>query len=190
MAKVQLNAITSHFRGKIGDIVFKWYGDKLVVTRVPRFKKKKKLSPGEKHRRSNFTKANAYAQMVLEDPARREDYAAWAKKRRRSIQITAISDFMTSPEVGKIDIEKYSGGVGDQIEIWDPIPHKVAGVQVELRTSAGKLIESGGAELGKRSCWSYVATKKVASGTDLDLTVTAVDRLGKEVTREQSFRVP
>jgi len=35
MAKVKTNPIIEQLRGKVGDLVFKRYGDEVVLTRVP-----------------------------------------------------------------------------------------------------------------------------------------------------------
>ena len=80
MAKVRINALTSHLRGKIGNIVYKQYGDKTVATKAPVFKKNRRISVAEKKRRARFAVANAYAMVVLADPKRVADYAPWAKR--------------------------------------------------------------------------------------------------------------
>ncbi len=180
MAKVSLNALTSHLRGRVGDLVFKRYGDRLVVTRVPQFKKKRTLSKGEQSRQKKFAAANRYALGVLNDPKRRAAYAALAKKSGRSIQLAAISDFLTVPVIHGVEARRFHGNAGDEILIDTDNGLKVSELQVAIRGERGKIVEEGMAE-SVRGVWTYAAKLPYPPDSRLTLDVIARDRAGHTV---------
>lgn len=188
MAKVSLNALTSHLRGRVGDLVFKRYGDRLVVTRVPQFKKKRMISKAEKSRQQNFAAANRYALDVLKDPKRRAAYAALAKKSGRSIQVTAISDFLTGPVILGLDPRRFHGNAGEEIVIDTENGLKVSEVQVAIRGETGKVLEEGRAE-NVRGLWTYAAKRRHPPGGRLTIEVIASDRAGHTVRHREPMVV-
>jgi hypothetical protein len=68
MAKVELNAITSHFLGKLGDVLFRNYLGRKVVALRP---KPRSAPPTEAQQqvRDRFLLAAAYAKGALGNPA-------------------------------------------------------------------------------------------------------------------------
>ena len=94
MARLASNdPILKLLRGKLGkQLVFKQYGDTIVVTKYPKFRKKKR-SPAQKANTSLFAQAVAYAQTILRDPKK---YAAYKRrvKKGKTVYNTAISNFM------------------------------------------------------------------------------------------------
>ena len=65
--------------GKIGDLVFKNYGDKIVVTRVPDMSRVKP-SRKQKNNRNLFKEAVAYAKKINRTPALKQTYFKKIKK--------------------------------------------------------------------------------------------------------------
>lgn len=183
MAKVTLNALTSHLRGKVGDLVFKHYGDKLVVTLAPKPAGRRTVSRAERGRRSRFSAAVRYASTVLADPAQREAYAPLARSRRRTIQSVAISDYLTLPRIETVDTGAYAGRAGDPVEIDTGASPKVTAVQVQLRDRTGQVLE-GGPAVKRRGTWRYLARRAHALGGGLVVAVVATDRAGHAVTAE------
>ena len=80
----------------------------------------------------------SYAQKVLADPERRAVYAPIARKRRRSIQVLAISDYLKAPRITAIDGRGYRGRVGGEIVVLVGDRFKVIALEVVLRDAAGR----------------------------------------------------
>ena len=80
-------------RGRVGDRVYKTYGDKIIVTRVPRFDG---YTPSAAQRdcRKRMRAATAYARAVYADSAARAVYVAAAKQLGRQPFRLAVSDFL------------------------------------------------------------------------------------------------
>ena len=66
------------FRGRVGDRIYKTYGDKIIVTRVPCFAGYVPTA-AQRERRDRMRAATAFAQSVYADPAAKAVYVAAAK---------------------------------------------------------------------------------------------------------------
>ena len=80
-------------RGRVGERVYKTYGDKIIVTRVPRFDGYEP-SAAQRDRREKMRAATAYARAVYSDPAAKAVYVAAAKQLGRQPFRLAVSDFL------------------------------------------------------------------------------------------------
>ena len=80
-------------RGRLGDRVFKTYGDRIVITRVPRFDGYVP-SAAQRDRRAKMRDATAYAQAVYANPAAKAVYVAAARELGRQPFRLAVSDFL------------------------------------------------------------------------------------------------
>jgi hypothetical protein len=80
-------------RGRLGDRVYKTYGAKIVVTRVPCFDGYVP-TVAQRQRREKMRAATAYAQAVQADPAARAVYVAAAKALGRQPFRLDVSDFL------------------------------------------------------------------------------------------------
>ncbi len=80
-------------RGRMGDRVFKTYGEKIVVTRVPCFDGYVPTA-AQRQRREKMRAATAYAQAVYADPAAKAVYVAAAQALGRQPFRLAVSDFL------------------------------------------------------------------------------------------------
>lgn len=77
MARSASNAILQGFSGKLGPgMVVKQYKNKIVITAMPQFAKRKKTKL-QKLKYGWFAEAVAYAKSVIRDPKKK---AAWQKK--------------------------------------------------------------------------------------------------------------
>lgn len=176
MAKVQLNAITEHFSGRIGDVVFRRSLGRLQATLRP----KRRTSPpsaDQLAQRVVFLKGVSYAKAALADPATRIAYENAARTKQMSAFATAMSDYFRLPAVQDIDVSGYRGRVGDKILVLATDDVEVAGVTVVVRKSDGAEIEQGAAVLENLK-WHYTAKTAIAAGQHLIIEVTARDRPG------------
>ena len=80
-------------RGRLGNRVFKTYGDKIVITRVPRFDGYVP-SAAQRDRRDRMRAATAFARAVYADPAAKTIYVAAARQLGRQPFRLAVADFL------------------------------------------------------------------------------------------------
>lgn len=71
MAKVKLNPILEQIRGKVGDLVFKRYGEEVVISRPPDFEGRE-WTEAQLAARERFRQAALYGKIVMADPATEE----------------------------------------------------------------------------------------------------------------------
>lgn len=124
-----------------------------------------------------FADAVAYAKSVLADPLQREAYAELAKQRGRRADKLLTGDYLTPPEIRRIDASGYRGQPGDAVRImaWDDI--EVVSVDVTLQTAAGVVLEQGSAR-SVHGVWLYAATTAAPVNERISISVTAKDRPG------------
>ena len=65
MAKVKKNVIIEGLSGRVGNLVFKQYGDKTVVCKWPEHDPNRIPTPGEARQRKRIKEAAAMAKSVL-----------------------------------------------------------------------------------------------------------------------------
>ena len=80
-------------RGRLGDRVYKTYGDKIIITRVPCFDGYIPTA-AQRDRRDRMRAATAFAQAVYADPAAKAVYVTAAKALGRQPFRLAVSDFL------------------------------------------------------------------------------------------------
>jgi len=84
-------------KGRVGELIFKKYGNKMVVSKVPDMSGIKPTKK-QKAKRSRFKEAVAYAQAIVRDP---EKKAAYKKTLRRGKQVyqSAIREYLIRNEI-------------------------------------------------------------------------------------------
>ena len=179
MAKVKLNPVLEQIRGKVGDLVFKRYGDEVIISQKPDLSD---AAPTEAQQaaRDRFRQAALYGKLVLADPGTKTLYEKAAKAKGQPVFSLTVADFFNAPSVDEVDLSGYGGAVGDQIVIQASDDFEVLGVNVALTDGAGSPLESGAAletpaDSGR---WVYSATSAVATGTTVRIAITASDRPG------------
>ena len=177
MADVKLNPILEELSGKVGDLVFRRYGDRTILARTP---DTTGLEPSEaqKAQQERFRQATLYGKVAMADPEARALYEAKARDEGVPIFSVTVADFFHAPSVDEIDVSGYAGAVGDTIAIRASDDFEVTGVDVTVTDSDGNDIESGAAEYDDQGRWIYTATTDVEAGTTVRIGVMAVDRPG------------
>lgn len=175
MAKSVNNVITHGLSGKVGDIiVFSQRNGKTIVSKVP---KKSTKGPSEKQQAHlrKFQQAIIYAKGAVADATTKEAYAAAAKKGETAYNV-AVADLLHAPDIESIDLSKYSGKVGDTIEIEATDDFEVVEVTVAIYNGDGSLVEKGNAALDANGQnWIYTATANNASLVGDKIVVQASD---------------
>jgi hypothetical protein len=179
MAKATLNPILEQLRGQVGDLVFKQYGDKIVVTKKPDLSKHKPTA-AQRAQRERFRQATLYGKGMLADPAVRAVYDEAAKARGKPVLSLMVADFLNAPSVDEVDVSGYGRQGGDEIVVAASDDFGVVGVNLALTDGSGHLIEEGAAieSPPKSDRWVYTATAAVAADTTVCIAVTATDRPG------------
>lgn len=177
MAYAHLGFGTCGFQGRIGDFVYKRYGDKTVVTKVPQFKS---WSKKQKKGRSRFAAASAHAAKVQRDPALRASYALWAEKKGLTIRSAAMADFLTVPEMESVTTRHYNGAPGGSLGISGAQKYKFVSATVIIRDQTDRILEEGSARQLGPDFWSYDATRDLRGSGRLLVEGVGVDRLGRE----------
>lgn len=95
MAKVKLNPVLEQFRGQIGDLVFKHYGDEVIVGRKP---DRSGIQPTEAQleHQERFRQAVLYGRLVMADPDKKEIYEQAAKERGKPLFSLTVADFTST----------------------------------------------------------------------------------------------
>ncbi len=190
MAKGKLNPALERLRGQVGELVFKQYGDKLVVSRRPDMSRVK-WSRAQRAGRERFQEAILYARRIKADAPARAAYEAAAQRKGKRAWNLMIADFLNPPVVDEIDARGYDGKAGDCLQVRAHDDFEVLGVTVMLATVEGAILEQGAAVETPRGsgCWVYAATTDVLHGTTVRITATATDRPGHAGIKEESKSV-
>jgi len=190
MAKVRLNPILEQIRGQVGDLVFKRYGEEVVISRKPDLSG---VEPSEAQlaARERFRQAALYGKMVMADPETKTIYEEAAKAKGKPVFSLTVADFFNAPSVDEADLSGYSGAAGDEILIRASDDFEVMGVSVQITDAGGGEIEHGEAvetpaDSGR---WVYAATANVPTGTTVRIAVTALDRPGGVAEAEEEKTV-
>jgi hypothetical protein len=185
MAKVDLNAITQHFRGRVGDLVFRRHLGKLITALRP---KPTETPPSEaqNEQRKSFKRANQWAQKQLADPTAKTAYERAGERLQKTAFSAAMADFFSDPTIEEVDLKSYHGLAGDKIEISATDIVDVLGVHVLIRAADGSVIEEGEAVFGRPS-WTYTATTPLPAGQPVTIEVVAADRAGNTATVSEPF---
>ena len=85
------NPVIVAVRGRVGDVVYKTYGAKIIITRVPCFDGYVPTA-AQRARRDRMREATTYAKRIYADPAAKAVYVAAAKTLHRQPFRLAISD--------------------------------------------------------------------------------------------------
>ena len=181
MAKVKLNPVMEQVRGKIGDLVFKRYEDRVIIARNP---DRDGLIPSavQTGQRERFRQAAAYGKSAFADPAQKALYEAAAKVRREPAFAVAVSDYLNAPVVDPLDLTQYTGQVGQPIIVRARDDFAVTAVNVTIKDNAGAVIEQGPASL-ELGVWRYVTTDVLPTERPVTIEAIATDRPGNQTTR-------
>lgn len=190
MAKVKLNPVLEQIRGQVGDLVFKHYGDEMVVGRKP---DRSGIQPTEAQleHQERFRQAVLYGQLVMADPQKKALYGKASKATGKPLFSLTVADFFNAPVVDEVDLSAYAGDAGDPIKVRAHDDFKVASVHISVSDANGQSFENGEAleTPANSGSWVYATTTAVPAGTHVRIAVTASDQPGGtgEATAEKSL---
>jgi hypothetical protein len=169
-----------HLRGRVGDFIYKHYGDRVVVTRVARTTGKR--SARQKAGQQRFTAASAYAERARQDKELWAFYREVVGERKVPTRSVAIRDFLTKPQINGANMD-YGQGPGGRVTAWSKPAWKISRAEVEVRDPDGAVWEWGAAQPASvKGGWIYTLTEPRPPGTPFVAVVTAYDRLDQKIT--------
>jgi len=184
MTKMKVHPIIEQMSGKMGDLVFKKYGETVIVARAPDMSKRE-FSSGQLAAQERFRRAAQYGKLALAQPAVRTAYQAAAHESGAPLFSLVVADFFKAPVVDEVDVEGYTGQAGETIVILAHDDFEVISVTVSIRDAGGQAVESGVATQNPPNSgrWVYTTRQTVANLTGTTVTATAGDRPGNVGTR-------
>jgi hypothetical protein len=156
MAVSRTNVVVKNFHGKVGNIVLRVFGNKMVMSALPSTRNRK-WSEAQLECQDRFRKATKFGHKVLADTELNLVYKNKARENQSSWN-ASISDYLLKPEIKTIDTSKYTGKEGNTIKIEDCDRYKVASVIVMIINALGLQIESGPAVQIPTGEWVYKVT--------------------------------
>jgi len=174
MAQVRNNIIIKGLSGSIGNqLVFKQdKAGRTIVGAPPSIDPDRTYSEAELERQEVFRDATVYAKGAKGEAV----YIEKAEGTPMSAYNVAIADWFHGPEIREIDIENWSGAVGEVIRIQVVDNVKVAKVNVVISNSEGAVLEQGVAVPAEGAWLTYTTTATAQNGAQL--VVTAEDLPG------------
>ena len=156
MAVSRTNVLVKNFHGKVGNIILRVFGNKMVMSALPNTRNRK-WSEAQLECQDQFRKATKFGHKVLADAELDLFYKTQAKENQNSWN-ASISDFLLKPEIETIDTSRYKGQEGDTIKIEAYDKYKVASVIVMIINALGLQIENGAAIQKPTGEWVYKVT--------------------------------
>jgi hypothetical protein len=158
MAKVHDNLVVRGISGSLGDqVVFKHYFDgRTILSKKPTFPDDREFSEKQKGHQGAFKEAAAYAKQAAKTEA---IYAEMARGTSRTAYNIALADWFRPPEIGAIDLEGWTGRVGESIRIKAVDDVMVVRVMVVISDEEDVVIEQGEAERVDGVWWVYTTTQ-------------------------------
>jgi hypothetical protein len=153
MAVTYTNVLVRNFHGKVGNIVLRVFGNKMVMSALPNTRNRK-WSEAQLECQDRFRKATKFGHKVLADAELDLFYKKQARENQSSWN-ASISDYLLKPEIETIDTSKYNGQEGDTIKIQAFDKYKVASVIVMIINALGLQIENGAAVQISTGEWVY-----------------------------------
>ena len=184
MTRLKVNPIIEGMSGKMGELVFKRYGDEVIIARAPDMSQRT-FSPGQLAAQERFRKAAQYGKLALAEPASRAVYEAAAQAAGTPVFALTVADFFKAPSVDELDVSGYTGKASESIVVLAHDDFEVSGVTIQIKEAGGQTVENGAAtqtppDSGR---WVYVTHQAVASLTGTTITATASDRPGNVGTK-------
>ena len=186
MADSKLGPFLQALEGALGDVVFKHYGRKIVISRKPNFQNRV-FSVAQKESQEYFKEAGRYARAAKANPEVWQAYSDEAKASAKAPRCIAIRDFLNPPRVTEVDLRLYNGRAEDKILVLATDDSGVTKVEVAVLNAQGDIVEKGLAENAGGNLWAYVATVSIDEGSVVKIEATAFDRPGHSGNLQKRF---
>lgn len=171
--------------GALGDeLVFRQRAGKTIIS-LPPVPRPDNPTDEQNSIRTKFQEATRYARTIMANPTLKELYAARAKGGVTAFNL-AFADFFKAPEIIAVDLDDYTGAVGNTITVLATDNFKVQTVFVSIQDDEGNLVEEGAAVINADNddFWTYTATTANATPAAGTVIVRASDLPGNMTVQE------
>jgi ABC-type uncharacterized transport system YnjBCD substrate-binding protein len=155
MAKVRNNIFVRGLSGAIGDqfVIRTTRSGKTIIANKPRFDDQREFTEKQKTHQDAFREATTYAKFAKTQPL----YIEMAKRSGSTAYNIAISDWFGAPQVLEINVDNWTGEMGQTIRVKARDNVKVARVAVVIRDANEKILEMGAAVQSEEGTvwWTY-----------------------------------
>jgi hypothetical protein len=164
MAKVHHNIF---IRGLSGTLVYKFVihktrSGKTLIADKPGLDEVRQFTEKQKTHQDAFRQATTFAQFAKNEPM----YIEMAKGTGSTPYNIAISDWFGSPKVLEINVDDWTGKVGQTIRVKARDNVKVARVSVVIRDAENNILEAGEAVRSEQgSVWWKYTTQSIVTMT-------------------------
>jgi hypothetical protein len=192
MGKIR-GEIGGEITGTVGDVTIStWKGIKIAKRK--RGHSAKEPSEAIKQQRERFRIASSYAEEVKVDKEKKKRYEQIAIGTLFSWRNLAVKDYLLPPIISRVDVNDYSGKVGNRIDIMiddvtvEKVHIKILNPEVKMpketktEEQLGELIEEGDAQRaveGQDFHWIY-RTQKDLPSKKFVLVIMAEDLAGND----------
>ncbi len=186
MARSKFNVLTHGLSGLVGDmIVFRQRANKTIVCGKPR-PSSKAPTASSLAIRERFKRASQYATSAMANAILKAEYLLTAKLGQSAFN-KAFSDYQKAPEIYQdIDLETYTGVIGETIVVSAMDDFRVVGVHVKVAAAGGTTIEQGQAVQSPNGLdWVYTFTAENSEVAGSKLIITATDLPGNTTVLEK-----
>src|SRR6185295_3499099 len=141
MAKVHNNILVRGLTGSIGDqfIIRTTCSGKTIIANKPRFDDSLEFTEKQIAHQDAFREATTYAGFAQEHPV----YIEMAKGTDSTAYNVAISDWFGAPKVLEINVDRWTGEIGQTLRVKTRDNVMVARVRVVIRDIEQNLLEAG-----------------------------------------------
>lgn len=131
---------------------------KILIADHPRFDDHRLSADNQGSHREALREAITFAQMAVEE----EVYINKAREMGTTAYNIAILDWLGAPKVLEIDVDNWTGEIGQVIRVKAKENVMVAGVSVVIRDRNENVVEEGRAmPSGEGSWWSYTTQSRI-----------------------------
>lgn len=162
MAKIRKNIIIQGFSGTLGEqlVIRQDKAGRTILAVPPTFDPDRTFTEAQLERQERFRNASTYAK----DAKTNEEYVQKAEGTPLNPYNVAIADWFHAPEVQEIDMEGWSGQIGEVIRIKAVDDVRVTQVNVVISDENGAVLEQGAAVSHEGGWWLYT-TQTAISGS-------------------------
>lgn len=178
MINSKYNIITRGYSGVVGkQVVLRQRGEKNILTARPRRRAETPdtINAKQQATRERFAKAIVYAKKCMENPSVMEAYAKVIRGNQNAFNV-AMKDAMKPPKLSNLLTDAYSGAAGEQFRVEAIDNFRVTGVEFQLISGDGSLLESGPAVQDENGFdWVYTTQVNNPMPEGTTVQVTAMD---------------
>jgi hypothetical protein len=178
MAKVHNNIFVRGLWGAVGDqfVIRTTCSGKTIIANKPRFDDHRQFTEIQRTYQDAFREASTYARFAKDQLI----YIEMAKGTGSTAYNIAISDWFGSPKILQINVDHWTGKVGQTIRVKARDNVKVARVALVIRDANNNILEAGEAVRSEAGSvwWDYTTQSVVAMTPFPTVEATAQDLPG------------